>query len=73
MVKSKVYQTLLGVQFILKATTEDEREEQSDYIKSASYANAMGSIMYMMIGIRPNIAHLIGVVSKFMSKPIKEH
>ncbi|KAL2231740.1 UNVERIFIED_CONTAM: Retrovirus-related Pol polyprotein from transposon TNT 1-94 [Sesamum indicum] len=33
------------------------------------YASAIGSLMYAMICTRPDIAHAVGVVSRFMSNP----
>ena len=38
-----------------------------------SYANAVGSLMYAMVYTRPDIAHAMGVLSRYMSKPGKEH
>jgi hypothetical protein len=35
--------------------------------------NELGSLMYEMVCIRPDIAHVVGVLSKYMSKPGKEH
>ena len=37
------------------------------------YASAVGSLMYAMVCTRPDIAHEMGVLSRFMSKPGKEH
>ena len=37
------------------------------------YASAVGSLMYAMVYTRPDIAHAMGVLSKFMSKPGNEH
>eukprot|EP00253_Pinus_taeda_P015538 PITA_15538 len=37
------------------------------------YASAIGSLMYAMVCTRPDIAHAVGVLSRFMSKPGKEH
>eukprot|EP00253_Pinus_taeda_P013035 PITA_13035 len=37
------------------------------------YASAVGSLMYAMVCTRPDIAHAVGVLSRFMSKPGKEH
>ncbi|KAL2253255.1 UNVERIFIED_CONTAM: Retrovirus-related Pol polyprotein from transposon TNT 1-94 [Sesamum indicum] len=52
---------------------------QSDYIEKTdserakmrvtSYASAIGSLLYAMICTRPDIAHAVGVVSRFMSNP----
>jgi hypothetical protein len=37
------------------------------------YANVVGSLMYVMVCTRPDIAHVVGVLSRYMSKPRKEH
>ena len=37
------------------------------------YASALGSLMYAMVCTRPDIAHAVGVFSRFMSNPGKEH
>ena len=37
------------------------------------YASAVGSLMYAMVWTRPDIAHAVGVVSRFMENPGKEH
>jgi hypothetical protein len=38
-----------------------------------SYASAVGNLMYAMVCTRQVIAHAIGVLSRYMSKPGKEH
>jgi hypothetical protein len=37
------------------------------------YASAVGSLMYAMVCTRPNIAHEVGVFSRYTSKPGKEN
>ena len=37
------------------------------------YANAVGILIYAMVCTRPNIAHVVGVLTRYMSKPRKEH
>ena len=37
------------------------------------YALVIGSLMYVMVCTRPDIAHAVGIVSKFISKPGKQH
>ena len=37
------------------------------------YALAIVSLMYAMVCTRPDIAHAVGVVSRFMSRPGKQH
>ena len=49
--------------------TQEEEEDMS----RVPYASAVGSLMYAMVCTRPDIAHAVGVLSRFMSKPRKEH
>jgi hypothetical protein len=37
------------------------------------YASAVGSLMYAMVYTRPDIAHAVGILSRYMSKPGKEN
>ena len=37
------------------------------------YTSAIGTLMYAMVCTRPDIAHAMGVVSRFMSRPGKQH
>ena len=38
-----------------------------------SYASVVGSLMYAMVCTRPDIAHAVGVESRFMANPGTEH
>jgi hypothetical protein len=40
---------------------------------SIPYSSAVGSLMYVMVCTRPDIAHAVGVVSRFMVNLGKEH
>lgn len=42
-------------------------------MRKIPYSNAVGSLMYAMIGTRPDIAYGVSLVSRFMTKPSKEH
>jgi hypothetical protein len=44
-----------------------------DYMSKVPYASAVGSLMYAMVCTRPDIAHAVGVVSRYMNNPGKEH
>ena len=37
------------------------------------YASAVGSLIYAMLCTRPNIAYAVGVVSRYMADPVREH
>eukprot|EP00253_Pinus_taeda_P036397 PITA_36397 len=49
--------------------TQEEEEDMS----CVPYASAVGSLMYVMVYTRPNIAHELGILSNFMSKTGKEN
>ena len=50
-------------------TTKEEKKEMAKVL----YFSAVGSLMYAMVCTRPNIAHAVGVVSRFLENPRKEH
>jgi len=37
------------------------------------YSEAIGNLMYAMIGIRPDIAYVVGVLSRFCASPQMSH
>ena len=47
--------------------------KDKDEMKSIPYASVVNSLMYAMVCTRPNIAHAVRPLSKFMSNPGKEH
>ena len=47
------------------------REEKVNMDK-VSYSSVIGSLMYAMVCTRANIAHAVGVVSRFLHNPGKE-
>ena len=49
--------------------THEEEEDMS----RVPYASAFESLMYAMVCTRLDIAHAVGVLSRYMSKPGKEH
>jgi len=48
-------------------------QEDMDYMCKVPYASAIGSLMYAMVCTRPDIAHAVGVVSRYMNNLGKEH
>ncbi|XP_042041299.1 secreted RxLR effector protein 161-like [Salvia splendens] len=38
-------------------------------MKKVSYANAIGSVMYLMVSTRPDIAYVVSCLSRYMSNP----
>ena len=52
---------------------EVQYEEEIEYMSRVPYASAVGSLMYAMVCTRPDLAHAVSVVSRFMGQPGKEH
>ena len=44
-----------------------------DHMSKLPYASAIGSLMYAIVCTRLDIAHAIGVVSRYMSRPGKQY
>ncbi|GJZ17424.1 retrovirus-related pol polyprotein from transposon TNT 1-94 [Tanacetum coccineum] len=53
----------------MSPSSEKERMKMS----RVPYASAVGSLMFAMICTRPDIAHAVGVVSRYMAEPGREH
>nr|CAN78199.1 hypothetical protein VITISV_041785 [Vitis vinifera] len=69
----KPVSTPLGSHFKLSKEQSPKTEEERDHINKVPYASAIGSLMYAMVCTRLDIAHAVGVVSRFMSRPGKQH
>ena len=50
-----------------------ETREEIDYMSKIPYSSVVGSLMYAMVCTRPDIAHEVGFVSRYMHNPGKEH
>jgi len=48
-------------------------QEEGEDMFHVPYASAVSSLMYAMVYNRPDIAHAMGVLSRFMSKLGKDH
>eukprot|EP00253_Pinus_taeda_P015273 PITA_15273 len=61
--------------FAMKSKKElcPKTQEEEEDMSHVSYVSAVGSLVYAMVYTRPDIAHAVGVLSKFMSKLGKEH
>ena len=55
----------------LKLTKEmcPKTKEEDDKMSKVPYASTIGSLMYVVVCTRPDIAHAVGVVSRYMSHP----
>jgi len=48
-------------------------QEEMTCMSKVPFALAVGSLMYAMVCTRPDIAHVVGVVSRYMNNLGKEH
>ncbi|RVW74402.1 Retrovirus-related Pol polyprotein from transposon TNT 1-94 [Vitis vinifera] len=69
--EAKLVSTPLGSHFKLSKEQSPKTEKEMDHMSKVPYALAIGSLMYAMVCTRPDIAHAVGVVSRFMSRPGK--
>ncbi|KAI9157593.1 hypothetical protein LWI28_024839 [Acer negundo] len=60
-----------GIKLSKEQVPKNEHEEQ--FISRVPYASAVGSLMYAMLCTRPDICFVVGIVSRFQSKPGPDH
>eukprot|EP00253_Pinus_taeda_P008967 PITA_08967 len=70
---SKPVKVPIPVGVRLSAEQCPKTQEEEENMSRAPFASVVGSVMYAMVSTRPDIAHAMGVLSRFMSKPGKEH
>ncbi|XP_031256212.1 uncharacterized protein LOC116114197 [Pistacia vera] len=70
---AKLVSTPLVNHFKLSKYLSPKTEHERDYMAKAPYASAIDSLMYAMVCTRPDIAHVVGVVSRYMSNQGKQH
>jgi len=63
----------LASHFKLSSVLRTSTDEEKQYMSHVPYANAVGNLMYAMVCTGPDISHAVGVDSRFMAKPGKEH
>ena len=70
---AKTRNTPLGTHLKFSKRQSSQTEEEESHMSKVSYASTVGSLMYVMVCTRPDIAHAVGVVSRFLSNPGNEH
>jgi hypothetical protein len=73
MQNEKPISTPLANHFKLTKELFPKRQEEIEYISKVPYSSTIGSLMYVMVCTRSDIAHAVGVVSRYMNNPGKEH
>ena len=57
----------------LSAEQCPKAHEEEEDMSRVPYPSVVGNLMYAMVYTKPGIAYVVGVLSRFMSKPRKEH
>ena len=65
MKEAKPVTTPLGGHYKLSKSLCPSTEEENKKMVAIPYSSAVGSLMYAMVCTRPDIAHAVGVVSRF--------
>jgi hypothetical protein len=73
MQNEKPVSTPLANHFKLTKEMCPKTQEEIEYMSRVPYSSTIGSLMYAMVCTRPDIAHAVGVVSRYMNNPGKEH
>jgi hypothetical protein len=73
MKNEKPVSTPLASHFKLTKEMCPKTQEEIEYISKVPYSSTVGSLMYAMVFTRPDIAHAVGVVRRYMNNPSKEH
>ena len=71
--KAKAVSTPLVGHFKLTSQLYPTSEKEKEEMSKVPYSSAVGSLMYAMVCTRPDIAHAVEVVSRFLSNLGKEH
>ncbi|GKE93370.1 hypothetical protein Tco_1574465 [Tanacetum coccineum] len=71
--KAKVVSSPLTTNFKLTDKDCPSSKKNIEKMDRVPYTLAVGNLMYVMVCTRPNLAHAVGVVSRFLSNPGKKH
>lgn len=71
--QAKPVLTPMGTHFKLSSTKDEDKGEAEIKMREIPYSSAVGSLMYAMVGTRPDLAYDVGLISRFMSSPSQEH
>ena len=71
--QKKPVSTPLASHFKFFAQLSPSTDAEREYMLQVPYSNAVGSLMYAMVCTRPDISHVVGIVSRYMHNPSKGH
>nr|GEY57700.1 retrovirus-related Pol polyprotein from transposon TNT 1-94 [Tanacetum cinerariifolium] len=72
-IQTKRVSTPLAFQFKISAAISPKNDAERAYMEKVPYVNVVGSLMYAMLCIRPDISHDVEMVNMYMHNPGKGH
>ncbi|KAL4384756.1 hypothetical protein GQ457_15G014670 [Hibiscus cannabinus] len=73
MSNAKPVSTPLANHFKLSSELCPKTDKECEKMAKVPYASVVGCLMYAMVCTRPDLAHVVGHVCKYMSKPGRRH
>ncbi|KAL0458466.1 UNVERIFIED_CONTAM: Retrovirus-related Pol polyprotein from transposon TNT 1-94 [Sesamum latifolium] len=73
MTNSKPPSVPFAAHFQLCKDQSPKTDSEKEKMKNVPYSNAIGSVMYLMVSTRPDIAYSVSCLSRFMSNPGSSH
>ena len=73
MKNAKPVSTPFAAHFKLSTSLSPKSDNEKRYMARVPYSSAVGSMMYAMVCTRPDISHVVSVVSRYMACPGKSH
>ena len=73
MAEARPVTTPLAGHFKLSSKQCPQSPKEEEKISQVPYASAVGSLMYAMVCIGPDLAYAVSIVSRFMSNSEKQH
>ena len=70
---AKLVGTPFGAHFKLSTELYPSNDKEKEEMSKIPYASAVGSLMYAMVCTRLDITYSVGVVSRFLTNPGKQH
>lgn len=73
MIDAKSVNIPLAAHFVLSKDQSPVTDSEINEMKSIPYSNAIGSVLYLMVSTRPDIAYAVSCLSRYMSNPGMPH
>jgi len=69
----KICKYTVGLSFQVKSTIYPTFIEEHEYMSHVFYASAVGSLMYAIVCIRPDLSQAVSMVSRYMHDLCRGH